>query len=142
MGSLKNFFYPSRCEAYPRIGHRCIQIGHHILVFGGCNAQMDFNLPLLRINCETIHTDVIPTKNALRLQGFSLFSYKTHIYLWAGSTPTEVRPTPRSPPTLSSPTRAMSSRPSRSMGRCLRPGTSTLRRSFRSGTCWCMGEWG
>ena len=34
-----------------------------------------------------MNVDLVPTRNALRLQGFSLFSYNHQIYLWAGSAP-------------------------------------------------------
>jgi len=37
--TLRSFTYQSRCDSYSRIGHRAIQIGHHILVFGGMNVQ-------------------------------------------------------------------------------------------------------
>jgi hypothetical protein len=36
--------------------------------------------------------DVVPTRNALRLQGFSLFSHNHQIYFWAGSAPLHDNP--------------------------------------------------
>jgi hypothetical protein len=38
IGSLKSYLYATKTE-YPRIGHRAIQVGHNILVFGGTNAN-------------------------------------------------------------------------------------------------------
>jgi hypothetical protein len=38
--------------------------------------------------------EIIQTSNNLKIQGFSLFSYKNHIYIWGGSGPEEVRKPP------------------------------------------------
>jgi hypothetical protein len=50
IGNLKSFLYAARVETYQRVGHRAIQIGHNILVFGGTNGQNEFTTNILRTN--------------------------------------------------------------------------------------------
>lgn len=39
LNKLKSLTYQIKTESYQRIGHRVIQIGHNMLVFGGVNNQ-------------------------------------------------------------------------------------------------------
>jgi hypothetical protein len=133
IGSLRSFLYATKAD-YQRVGHRAIQVGHNVLVFGGINASNDFVTTILRINCESILVDPLP--NALiRLEEFSLFSYKDHLYLWGGFDPAGV------PPRTCSLAINSSSSPGQTSNLSLRAATSplpdrdTLRSSSQEGTC-------
>jgi hypothetical protein len=60
-------------------------VGHHILVFGGTNSANEFVTNILKISTENIFIEIIVTSNHLRLEEFSLFSFREHIYLWGGN---------------------------------------------------------
>lgn len=85
MGNLKSYLCIGRPETSQRIGHRAIQVGHHILVFGGTNSANEFVTNILKISTENIFIEIIITSTQLKLEEFSLFSYKEHIYLWGGN---------------------------------------------------------
>jgi hypothetical protein len=41
----------------------------------------------MKLDCEAMLIETVPTKNPLKLQGFSLFAYNNSIFIWGGSEP-------------------------------------------------------
>jgi hypothetical protein len=87
ISNIKFYEYPAKYDTYSRVGHKAIQYGHDILVFGGINYHSDFTVNVFKINCENYQIETLYTKNSLSIEGFSLFSYKAKIYLWGGCGP-------------------------------------------------------
>ena len=92
LNNVRNIYYPVKNEHYGRVGHRVISISRHIYIFGGLNAQNDYNTTTMRLDCDTMTVDLLPTKNTLKLQGFSLLAYNNEIFLWGGSGPYRENP--------------------------------------------------
>lgn len=72
---VRSIYYTVRTDQYARIGHRIISVQNDILVFGGVSPNGDYNPTTIKVDCETMTLDFIHTKNTLKLQGFSIFSY-------------------------------------------------------------------
>lgn len=86
---VRSLYYPVRTDQYARIGHRIVAVQNQILVFGGLSPNGDYNSSIIKIDCETMTLDLVHTKNSLRLQNFSLFSYEGCIYFWGGAGPSK-----------------------------------------------------
>jgi len=54
-------------------------------VFGGTNFANEFVTNILKINTDNIFIEIIVTSTQLKLEEFSLFSYKDNIYIWGGN---------------------------------------------------------